>query len=62
MDVPRIASGFHSIGTSYCGDIPLPGAAQEVLQKPLRGLGCWKLSWVIGEWLWIVPEAEAIHS
>ena len=39
MDVPRLASSFHSIGTSHCSDVPFPGAAQEVLQSPLRGLG-----------------------
>jgi len=39
MDVPRLASSVHSIGTSHCSDILVPGAAQEVLQSPLRGLG-----------------------
>jgi hypothetical protein len=40
MDVPWIASSFYSAGTSHCRDVPLLGAAQEVLQKPLCGLGC----------------------
>lgn len=39
MDVPRLASSFHSVGTSHCSDVPVPGAAQEVLQDSLRGLG-----------------------
>jgi hypothetical protein len=63
MDVPWLASSFHSIGASYCRDIPLLRAAQEVLQEPLCGLGCsGHCPEILVNGRGPEPETETIHS